>query len=250
MIETDPLSLTFAACFAIGLLYLLITALSGTGHGQHQVAHHHVHVTSHPSGVQGAHHTTTQTHMNNGFSLLAYLNPNTFVFFLLGFGFFGYLLHNTTDFVLPLIILLAAVGGVVISALLLAFIARIFGNSEAATIQDVSDRTGLIGKVSVTIQPDSLGEILYVSPGGMRKSIPAKSTGGRRLERDQEVVVVNYHRGIAEVDTWEHFVNQEEIEPSATMSSDTDELATLRALLGETNMTDSDSVTKNDSHKE
>jgi hypothetical protein len=43
----------------------------------------------------------------------------------------------------------------------------------------------------------------------MRKSIPARSLDGRRLERDQEVVVVNYQNGIAEVDTWERFTNQE-----------------------------------------
>jgi hypothetical protein len=55
-----------------------------------------------------------------------------------------------------------------------------------------------------------IGEIIYVSPGGMRKSVPARSIDGRRLEREQEVVVVNYKRGVAEVDTWEHFINQED----------------------------------------
>jgi hypothetical protein len=61
----------------------------------------------------------------------------------------------------------------------------------------------------MAIPENSLGEITYLSPGGMRKSIPARSLDGRRLERDQEVVVVNYQNGIAEVDTWERFANQE-----------------------------------------
>ncbi len=76
-------------------------------------------------------------------------------------------------------------------------------------MQDVSDRTGLLGKVSMTIQENNIGEILYTSPGGMRKSIPARSIDGRRVERGQEVVVIDYQHGIAEVDTWEHFINEE-----------------------------------------
>jgi len=62
----------------------------------------------------------------------------------------------------------------------------------------------------MTIPDKGIGEIIYISPGGMRKSVPARSIDGRRLEREQEVVVVNYTSGVAEVDTWEHFVNQEQ----------------------------------------
>jgi hypothetical protein len=62
----------------------------------------------------------------------------------------------------------------------------------------------------MTIPHMGIGEIIYVSPGGMRKSVPARSIDGRRLEREQEIVVVNYKGGIAEVDTWEHFIDQDE----------------------------------------
>ena len=61
----------------------------------------------------------------------------------------------------------------------------------------------------MTIPDKGMGEIIYVSPGGMRKSVPARSIDGRRLEREQEVVVVNYNGGVAEVDTWDHFISQE-----------------------------------------
>jgi hypothetical protein len=251
MIATDPLSLLFVGCFLLGLLYLLLTAFLGMGHGHgHAVAHHghHLHVGAHQhihiGGQTGRHH---QEIGNSHFSLLAYLNPTTVVLFLLGFGFFGYLLHDTTDFALPVVLLLAALSGFIIAGLLLALLARLFGESEAATVQDVSDRTGLLGKVSITIQENNIGEILYVSPGGMRKSIPARSVDGRRLERDQEVVVVNYHRGVAEVDTWEHFVNHEDSQASR---SDANDLATLQALFEETNTSDSEYVTRNESQKE
>ena len=114
-------------------------------------------------------------------------------------------------------------------------------------MQDIADRTGMVGKVSTTIQENSMGEIIYTSPGGMRKSIPARSVDGRRLERDQEVVVVNYQHGIAEVDTWDHFINEEGhySEPSVS-----DELAKLRALLDESSDSNTELVMRKDQQKE
>jgi hypothetical protein len=244
---TDPLSLVFLACFLFGLLFLAATALMGNIHGiggghhaggaLHHIgvgSHHavtHVHAGGTPTGHANHHHTAT--HGGSHLALFSYVNPTSIVLFLLGFGFFGYVFKNTSSLALPLLFLVAAISGFIITALLLALIGRLFGNSEATTIQDVSDRTGLLGKVGTTIQENGLGEILYVSPGGMRKSIPARSVDGRRLERDQEVVVVNYQHGIAEVDTWEHFVNQEEPESLSGSGTSIDELATLRALLEE-----------------
>jgi hypothetical protein len=226
MIATDPLSLLFIGCFVIGLLFLLIIAFTGHGHG-HGIAHHGggtghighaghtppVHVTH---GVHAATHTgnsasqtTNQNAHGSHFSILAILNPMSIVLFLLGFGFFGYILHTANVFALPLILLLASVGGLVIALILIIMLNRIFGSATGTTIQDVSDRTGLLGKVNMTIPEGGIGEIIYNSPGGMRKSVPARSIDGRRLEREQEVIVINSKGGITEVDTWEHFINRE-----------------------------------------
>jgi membrane protein implicated in regulation of membrane protease activity len=206
MFQTDALSLVFIGSFLFGLLFLLITAFAGAGHG-HAVAHHmHVDMHVHHSAAVQGHHASAGT--NDHFSLFAFLNPTTVIFFLLGFGLCGYIFH-TVSLALPLTLILALVSGLVFAILLLMLISRVFGSEDVETVQDVSDRTGLLGKVIMTIQPNALGEILYVSPGGMRKSIPARSISGQRLERDQEVVVVNYQQGIAEVDTWDHFINEE-----------------------------------------
>jgi hypothetical protein len=259
MIATDPLSLLFIGCFLFGLLFLVATALLGSigAHGIGHATAHHIDVGSHTHDV-GTHtghghvlHPTPHTTHNAGpaNALLGYVNPTSIVLFLLGFGFFGYVFHNTTSLALPFSLGLAALGGLVISALLLMLIGRVFGDSEGATVQDVSDRTGLLGKVSLTIQENDMGEVIYVSPGGMRKSIPARSVDGRRLERDQEVVVVNYQHGVAEVDTWDHFVNQEE-PGSITAPVDSDGLATLRALLEEPESIDTEYVMRKDSQKE
>ncbi|MBV8695406.1 MAG: NfeD family protein [Chloroflexi bacterium] len=205
---TDPLSLMFIACFLFGLLFLLVAGFLGNlGHG-HSIGHGaapHLHVghTTVPAHLVKGPHITTTTH---NFSLFSYINPTSLVLFLLGFGFFGYVLHTTTSLLLPLVLLLAIVSGCVLALLLLMFIGRVFGASEGATVQDVSDRTGLLGRVSTTIQQNGLGEILYVSPGGMRKSIAARSSDGQRIERGQEVIVIAYQGGVAEVDNWESYV--------------------------------------------
>ena len=274
MIATDPLSLVFIACFLVGLVYFVITALLGNlahggadathaagqpidGHiGQHLGVHTgvHAHTVSH-SATHAQSHGAQKAHPGgHNQSLASYFNPTSIMFFLLGFGFFGYVFHNIVGLEAPLLVLLfAGLSGIVIALLLLYLITRLFGNSESATEQDVSDRTGLLGKVSMTIQEGGLGEVLYVSPGGMRKSIPARSIDGQRLERNSEVVVVNYHNGVAEVDTWEHFINEEGTYAGTSGSSmmASDGLETLRTLLDESSKTDSQAlVMRKDSQKE
>lgn len=261
-IATDPLSLVFIACFLFGLLFLVAATLLGSfGHGTNTVhgvhggthmghvsAGHNTHLvhTPHPIGKGSLAKSNSGTH--SGFSLVTYANPTAIALFALGFGFFGYIFHDTAGFVLPLTIILALVGGLIIAVLLLALLSRVFGDSEGETIQDVSDRTGLLGKVSTTIQEHGIGEVLYVSPGGMRKSVPARSVDGRRLERDLEVVIVHYQQGVAEVDTWDHFVNHSDSEEvPSNMASDEAEMAALRVLLEEK---DSQFVMRKDAQKE
>lgn len=262
MIHTDPLSIMFISFFVAGLLFLIVSALlGGIGHGHvGGVAHHtagvhlhgvhvpsgHAHAVSPHTGQQAA-QQTQRVASGHPFSLFGVINPMSIAFFLAGFGLLGYAFH-TSSFSLLTTLLLAGAGGLIIAALLLLLLSRLFGDIEGTSIQDVADRTGLLGKVSITIQPNSLGEIIYVSPGGLRKSIPARSINGRRLERDQEVVVVNYQRGVAEVDTWEHFVNQEPSE--TTPRAEEDELATLRALLDEPLKTDTENFMESNHTKE
>jgi membrane protein implicated in regulation of membrane protease activity len=269
-IATDPLSLVFIGCFLFGMLFLIVTALLGNlGHGAtHGIAHQgpmhvagHVgatHIVTHTASHGPTHavahdqaHTTGQA-TGSISSILSYINITSIIFFLIGFGLCGYLFHNVVQLVALFALVLAGVSGIVIAVLLLLLLGRLFGDSEGETVQDVSDRTGIVGKVSMTIQENSLGEVIYTSPGGMRKSIPARSVDGRRLDRDQEVVIVNYQHGIAEVDDWDHFIGEEESHLSAPSSAipDSDELATLRALLDEPAKTDTEMVVRKDLQKE
>ena len=281
-IVTDPLSLVFIACFLFGFLFFLGIALLGNfahglghsiGHGvTHSTGVQHVSPMGHSSGSNGTMHAASHTlphaqgagqspqtqhgaaqqQQPHSFSssLLSSISPTSIALFLFGFGFFGYVFHNTAHLALPFTLVLAALGALVIAALLLIALSRVFGENEANTIQDVSDRTGLLGKVSVTIQQNNIGEIIYISPGGMRKSIAAHSVDGRRIERDTEVVVVNYQHGIAEVDTWEHFINEEDKSPVDSSASQSDELARLRVLLEDSSTNDTELVVRKDLQKE
>jgi hypothetical protein len=278
-IATDPLSLVFIACFLFGFLFFVLTAMLGSlGHGHigsHAASHQagfsggehagsgaaHVapsHAAGH--GTQGtihshavghpAHVPQVANHRSFFSSAWTFINPTSVILFLFGFGFFGYVFHNTANLALPFSLLLAAVGGVFIAAIILALLTRVFGDAEANTIQDVSDRTGLLGKVSMTIQENNIGEILYTSPGGMRKGIPARSIDGRRIERGQEVVVLNYQHGIADVDTWEHFINEESNVETQAPAMNGNDLAKLRALLDESGSANSELVVRKDLQKE
>lgn len=296
---TDPLSLFFIGCFLFGLLFLLVTIVLGNlghaGHAGHMGHATHVSHSVHGSHAQagghthgtGSSHPTSQAHsthgqgqergqasQSSGPAWFAYINPTSIVFFLIGFGFFGYVFHTTAHFLLPITLLLSGISGLVIAGLLLLLFSRIFSNIEGETEQDVADRTGLLGTVSIPIQENGMGEILYTSPAGLRKSIPARSVGSQRLERGQEVVVVNYAQGVAEVDTWEHFINEQGVEDKAPIGYEgyagnteqspsqaapqsapraapaADEIARLRALLEEADNTGMEVVIRNEKQKE
>jgi len=263
MIATDALSLVFIFCFLLGFGFFLVAGLmGGHGHAHAHVGHMHVHlpgvhhapahIGGHAPGArvsaanqQGTPHTAQQAQTH--FSLFGYLNPTTIALFLLGFGFFGYFFHNVTNLAVSLTLLLATGGGLVIAALLLLMLSRLFANSESSTELDVVDRTGMLGKVSITIPEKGLGEIIYTSPSGMHKSIPARGLSNQRLERDLEVVVVNYQHGVAEVETWENFMHEE---THATDPETPDELAQLRALLNESEGSEIEMVMHQEQQKE
>src|SRR5436305_12386304 len=154
----DPLSLVFLGCFLFGLLFFVVTALLGNlGHGHavghtatHQVPLHaggHVssaHVASHPAsgptiGATHAHVTAPQSTQSIGHSVLSHINITSIALFRLGFGFFGFVFLNVLPGLVQLALILAAISGVIIAVLILLLLSRLFGTSEGATVQDISD---------------------------------------------------------------------------------------------------------------
>src|SRR5260370_38118741 len=121
------------------------------------------HTAGQAAGSHGTSHAHSETQGHNQ-SLSSFLNPTSIMLFLLGFGFFGFFFHNTIHAVAAITLILAGISGVIIAALLLILLSRLFSGSEESSVQDFSDRPGLLGKVSITIQENSIGEVIYGSP--------------------------------------------------------------------------------------
>jgi hypothetical protein len=58
-----------------------------------------------------------------------------------------------------------------------------------------------VGRVTGPLHADATGEIIYTQLGA-RRSVPARSEDGASIDRDAEVVVLRYERGIAYVRPW------------------------------------------------
>jgi hypothetical protein len=63
---------------------------------------------------------------------------------------------------------------------------------------------GTLARVTIGIPEGGTGEIIF-SKGDSRRSEGARSIDGRPIARNEEVVVVDYQRGIALVQSWDEF---------------------------------------------
>ena len=67
------------------------------------------------------------------------------------------------------------------------------------------------GRVSCTIRPSGVGELIYVRDGA-RRPLPARSEDGGEISRDEEVIVTRFEKGIAYVRTWDAMTQPASIE--------------------------------------
>ena len=180
----------YLICFGLGLV-LSIAAFAG-GFGHLHLGHLHFgHVRGpHVHGARGAHADATISPLN-GFTMLV---------FLAWFGGAGYLLrHYTALWGLP-IFALALLSGLAGAGIVFWFLARVLLPRERVLTDEDTEMTGVLARVSSPIRAGGMGEIAYTQ-GGARRAAPARSEAGATIERDAEVVVLRYERGIAYVRT-------------------------------------------------
>lgn len=182
--------LFYLCVFSTGLLLCLLALFTGGGHG---IAHLHgpfrVHLPSVRSTV-GQHPTSGAT--VNGFTLTA---------FLCWFGGAGYLLQRHVGVLVWITLLVATLSGVFGANLICWFLSKVLLRNERVLTAEETAITGVVGHVSGPLGDGRTGEILY-SQLGVRRSSPARSADGSRIERDAEVVVLRYEQGIAYVQPW------------------------------------------------
>jgi hypothetical protein len=237
MIQTDPLSLVFIACFVFAGAFLVASLLLGMGHthtGLHLHAGHvhlghtgaHLHLghaaatgahtaTGHPARVTLPHadgqsaqvppQATTPAPTPMAW-LLGEVNLNAILVFLLAFGLLGYLLHNAAHAGAVLTIMLAVMAGVGGAIGINAWFARLFGNEIGGLGLDSSQMEGRLATVTLPIRVGGIGEVVFTGENGTRRSLGARSADGTPIPRDAEVVILTYENGIAAVQTWDNFI--------------------------------------------
>jgi hypothetical protein len=230
MIATDPLSLVFLGCIIFSGLFLVVSSVSGLGHGHglhlhlggHALGHvagggHVTHVGGHAATTHAAPGHTAPGHgalsgASARLSLVAHafessLNLYGLLVFLLIFGLLGYLLHNSTNLADVATFVLALAVGVGSAMVVSVLMARLFllNTSYALSAED-SRLEGRLGQVSMAIRAGGIGEVIYTSAAGTRHSVGARSAGGMPIARDTDVVVLGYKDGIATVQPWDSFM--------------------------------------------
>ena len=238
MIASDPLSYVFLACFLFSALFLIIGTLLGVGHGHIGIGGHGLHlphlgsghaapiahaapvahvttphaVTAH-AGTQGAASahgsTSTVTPLVSLRSLfLGSLNLYSVLVLLLIFGLLGYLLHNFTNIGAEISFLLALFAGVGGALFASALLSSLFFDRESGVLgADTSQLEGRLGKTSMSIRANGIGEVLYTTVQGSRQSLGARSVDGKAIPADTDIVILGVSDGIASVQTWDRFMD-------------------------------------------
>jgi hypothetical protein len=225
MIATDPLSLVFLGCIIFSGLFLVVSSVSGLGHGHGLHLHLGGHALGHVAGGGhvshvGGHTATTHAAPGHGalsgasarLSLVAHafessLNLYGLLVFLLIFGLLGYLLHNSTNLGDVATFALALAIGVGSAMVVSVLMARLFLlNGPPLAIAEDSQLEGRLGQVSMAIREGGIGEVIYTTAAGSRHSVGARSADGKPIARDTDVVVLGYKDGIATVQPWDRFM--------------------------------------------
>jgi membrane protein implicated in regulation of membrane protease activity len=189
----------YLICFLAGLMLSAISLLGGMGHfgGHVHLPHashlpHAAHVPHSAAGVRGPSGSNTTVPWWNAFSIMI---------FLCWFGAAGYLLTRHSSFIAAVIFALASICGLIGGAVIFFFLAKVLLPHERELTTEETDVVGAVGRVSAAIRAGGTGEMIYEQLGAYR-SAPARSEDGEPIQKQEEVFVVRYEKGIAYVRRW------------------------------------------------
>ena len=185
----------YLICFLVGLMLSAVSLLGGMGHfGGHVHIPHMPHAghLPHGAGLKAAQQGATVPWWN-AFSLMV---------FLCWFGAAGYLLTRHGSFVAAVVLVLAAICGLIGGAIVFMFLTRVLLPHERELTADETEIVGAVGHVSAPIRAGGTGEMVYEQLGALC-SVPARSDDGTAIEKQEEVFVVRYEKGIAYLRRWE-----------------------------------------------
>jgi hypothetical protein len=187
----------YLICFGVGLVLSVLAFVGGFGHLQFG----HLHLGHFHLGHAHASHLHTHAPHGGHDSSLSPLNGFTLLAFLCWFGGAGYLLRRFSPLWGMGVFALAVLSGLAGAGIIFWFLARVLLPRERVLLAEDTEMTGVLARVSCPIREGGTGEIAY-SQGGARRAAAARSDAGAPIERDVEVVVLRYERGIAYVRPW------------------------------------------------
>jgi len=189
----------FLASFVFGLLFTVISFVLGAL-GGHLHLHGISHVLGHGAHGAGASSSTT----------ISPFNLSTISAFLAWFGGAGYLMTRYSHWTGAAITILATVAGLAGGGIVFGTLARYVVPRLTVMRPEDYQLEGVIARVTSTIQPGGTGEIVY-SLAGSRRVDGARSAAPEALERGAEVVILRVEKGIAYVERWTRFAENNQL---------------------------------------
>jgi hypothetical protein len=196
----------YLICFAVGFLFSLLSFIAGGlnmhGHWPHVHGLHFNSGAGHAPAAHGPTGTDSTLQAGRTDASVSPFNFFTIAVFLAWFGGTGYLLTRYSTIVFALGLVISSAVGLVGATIVFTFLAKVLMSPEALMDPADYEMVGVIGRVSSPVREAGTGEIIY-SQAGSRRACPARGEDSAVIERDAEVVVTRYEKGIAYIRRWE-----------------------------------------------
>ena len=173
------LFIAYVACFALGLLYVIVSGIAGHFLGAHEGDGAEIGSGGHAEAGFGGDHMPG----------ISPLSPTTLASFITAFGGIGMILSRLEATRSPLLsIPLSLLGGFLIAALVFYLFRTVFVNTQGSSESLVANLAGREAMVITPIAPGGVGEIAYVD-GGVRYTAAARCDGSEPLPTGSTVTI-------------------------------------------------------------
>ncbi len=204
----------YLVCFLVGVTLTVLAFLGGGWHVPHLNIHTpHVPIhTPHLSLPHGGHFATPHTaggaaHAGAAGAEMPFLNFGTIAAFLVWFGGAGYLLTRYSTLVVSLVLIVAAVAGIIGANIIFWFVVKLLMKHDRELDPADYERVGVLGRIVSPVRQGGTGEMIF-SQEGTRHTCGARSEDGAALDKGTEVIITRYEKGIAYVRRWDEMAGR------------------------------------------
>jgi membrane protein implicated in regulation of membrane protease activity len=174
----------YLSCFGTGLALSFLSFAGGFGH----LHLGHLHIG----------HTSSVHARGSGVSRFNFF---TVMVFLCWFGGVGYLLSRHSAWLVSVVLVIAVASGLLAASAVSAFMVKVLLPHERLLLPEDTEMRGVVARVNSTVHANGTGEILF-SLNGTRRCAAARAEDGTRIERNTQVLVLSYEKGVAWVRPW------------------------------------------------